>query len=79
MIELVPLCSAVVEVGANLAIGEGPAGHRSVGEIRAARFDGERLQASLAGTAAADWMVRTGTVGVVDVRLTLRTDDGALN
>jgi len=39
---------------------------------------GERLNATLAGSAAADWLVRTGAIGVIDARLTLRTDDGAL-
>ena len=36
------------------------------------------MNATLAGPAAADWLVRTGAIGVVDARLTLRTDDGAL-
>jgi hypothetical protein len=78
MIELIPLCTAVLDVAPPLAIGAGPAGGRSVGEIRAARLEGDRMNASLAGAAAADWMVLNGRVGVVDVRLTVRTDDDAL-
>lgn len=36
------------------------------------------MRASLAGVAAADWMVLNGAVGIIDVRMTLRTDDDAL-
>jgi hypothetical protein len=78
MIELVPLFDAVIDVGTSLDVGAGPAGNRFIGEISAARVEGERIRASLAGAAAADWMVRTGAIAVIDVRLTLRTDDGAL-
>jgi len=78
MLELVPLCTATIDVGANHDIGTGPAGARSVGEIVAATFQGERLRATMFGGAAADWMVRTGTVAIIDVRMTLRTHDGAL-
>lgn len=78
MIELVPLCTATVELAPTLAVGLGPAGERSVGELRAVTVKGDRLRASLAGPAAADWMVRTGAIGVIDARMTLRTEDGAL-
>jgi Protein of unknown function (DUF3237) len=78
MIELVPLCTVELQLAPNLGVGVGPAGDRSVGEIRRANIVGERLRASLAGPAAADWLVRTGAIGVVDARMTLRTDDGAL-
>lgn len=78
MIELLPLGTLIVDVSSNFDIGEGPAGTRSIGEIRAARFEGSRLQASLASPAAADWMVRTGNVATLDVRMLLRSDDGAL-
>lgn len=78
MIDLVPLCTMVVDLEPTLAIGTGPAGDRSVGGIRAVTVAGERLKATLAGPAAADWLVRTGAIGVIDARLTLRTDDGAL-
>jgi hypothetical protein len=61
-----------------MAIGTGPAGDRSVGGIRGVTVAGERLNATLAGAAAADWLVRTGAIGVIDARLTLRTDDEAL-
>lgn len=78
MTEFVPLCTAIVEVGPNLAVGAGPSGDRSIGEIRAVTVTGERMRGTLAGPAAADWMIRTGAIGVLDVRMTIRTDDGAL-
>jgi Protein of unknown function (DUF3237) len=78
MIELVPLCTMVLDLAPSLAVGTGPAGDRSVGEIRAATLSGDRLQGALAGPAAADWLVRTGAIGVIDARMTIRTNDGAL-
>jgi hypothetical protein len=78
MINLIPLCTAVVEVGTSWDVGAGPAGSRSVAEIRSAVFQGERFNASMAGVAAADWMLANGPVAVIDVRMTLKTDDGAL-
>lgn len=78
MLNLKPLFKVVVEVAPNMAVGSTPWGVRSIGEIRSAAVEGERLQASLAGAAAADWMLVGGGVGQIDVRMTLKTDDGAL-
>lgn len=78
MIELVPLCTMTVDLIPTLAIGTGPAGNRSIGGIAGVTVTGERLNATLAGPAAADWLVRSGAIGVIDARITLRTDDGAL-
>jgi hypothetical protein len=78
MIELVPLCTMVLDLAPSMLVGTGPAGDRSIGEIRAATLSGERLQGTLAGPAAADWLVRTGAIGVIDARMTIRTTDGAL-
>ncbi len=56
-----------------------PSGLRMVSEISDARWDGERLHASQKGAAAADWLVLAADgTGLVDVRLLLETDDGAL-
>jgi hypothetical protein len=78
MLELIPLCTAVVQVGPSLMVGNSPAGHRSVGELTSVTIEGERLQGTLAGAAAADWMARNGAIGVIDVRMTIRTHDDAL-
>ena len=58
--------------------GDAPMGHRLVGPIVGARIDGPRLRATQEGTSGADWLIQApdGTV-IVDVRLSLRTDDGA--
>lgn len=43
------------------------------------RLEGERLQASQRGTAAADWLtVGANGIGMLDVRYCVETDDGAL-
>jgi hypothetical protein len=74
MLELIPLCTAVVDVAPPHTVG----GSRSIGEIRSVQLEGERMKASLAGAAAADWMAINGAIAAVDVRMTLLTDDGAL-
>lgn len=78
MLDLKPLCTATVDVAAPIAVGKTPAGVRSIGEIRAATVTGEKISATLAGVAAADWILVTGRVGNIDVRMTLKTQDGAL-
>lgn len=78
MIDLIPLCTVVIDLAPSLAVGVGPAGDRSVGEIRGVTVTGERLNATLTGVAAADWLVRTGAIGVIDARLTLKTSDDVL-
>lgn len=78
MIQLAPLGTMTLELSPTLAVGVGPQGDRSVGGIRSATIAGDRLNASLAGPAAADWLVRAGAIGVIDARLTLRTSDDAL-
>ena len=79
MLELIPLARADVTVGGTVPIGTTPRGQRMIGEIKAARFEGERLRARLVGSASADWaLARPDGVVEVDVRMTLKTDDGAL-
>jgi hypothetical protein len=62
------------------ALLEAPFGGRLIVDVTAARVEGPRLKASLAGSAAADWVTVApdGRTGALDVRATLRTDDGAL-
>ncbi len=78
-VELRPLCSATYELGDTATVSSGPLGTRLVSEIASARFEGERFQASLLGSAAADWAAiePDGRI-LIDVRLTLQTDDGAV-
>lgn len=75
--ELIPLCTARFEVDPPVQFGKTPTGQRSQSDIRAATFEGERLRATLAGSAS-DWLILAGDIGTVDVRMALKTDDGAL-
>lgn len=73
-----PLCHVTYELAEPIAVSSGPSGSRTIGEITAARYEGERLKASLKGQAAADWaFVEPSGRILIDARLTLQTDDGA--
>ncbi|HYZ38129.1 MAG TPA: DUF3237 domain-containing protein [Pseudonocardiaceae bacterium] len=77
-IELIPLGTADVGISPIMIPGT-PSGTRVVVEITSVDCRGERLRAKLKGVAAADWAVVSPTgIGLMDVRLTLETDDGAL-
>lgn len=79
-LELIPLCTATVTPVLAADLGETPAGQRLMVTIREAVWEGERLKARLKeGAVAADWMIVSGDgVGLIDIRLTLETHDGAL-
>lgn len=76
---LMPLSTATLQLGEPVYIPNTPKGTRAIVEIKAARWDGERLKASQKGQAAADWAIASadGTLHI-DVRTTLETDDGAI-
>ena len=77
-IELIPLGTADVGISPIMMPG-GPLGTRVTVEITSVDFRGERLRAKLKGAAAADWaVVSPAGIGLMDVRLTLETDDGGL-
>jgi hypothetical protein len=58
-------------------IGETPAGLRRIAPVTGGTFAGERLSGTVIG--GADWVInRPDGVMVIDVRLTLKTDDGPL-
>ena len=51
----------------------------SPAEVTSGTVEGERLNGTVKGNAAADWMLTDANgVATVDVRITLETDDGAL-
>ncbi len=59
-------------------IGEGPRGGRNIFYVRGGRFEGPRLRGEVL-PGGGDWFLqRPDDVGELDVRITLRTDDGAL-
>jgi hypothetical protein len=77
-IELVPLCTFDIELGDQILVGDGPSGLRVVVEVKDSTVRGERLAGRGKGQVNADWLTVNGTVGNVDVRSLIETDDGAL-
>ncbi len=69
-----------VKLGPTHALLKAPYGARLNVDVLDARIEGERLKASLLGTAAADWVTAApdNKTGALDVRATLKTDDGAI-
>ena len=66
-----------VDFAAVVPLGAGPAGHRGIAPVTGGSFAGERLSGTVAP--GHDWFVtRADGVLVIDVRLMLTTDDGAM-
>jgi hypothetical protein len=78
-IELVPLCTATINLREPFMLPNTPSGTRLIVEVASATFEGERIRGKQKGMAAADWLtVGPDGTGTLDVRATLETDDGAL-
>jgi hypothetical protein len=78
-IELVPLGRMDIVLRDPFVLGGVPAGTFVVAELESARFEGERLQASSKGVANADWVtISPDGTAVIDVKILLESDDGAL-
>lgn len=68
--------SLSVDFAGMSVIGQTPAGLRRIAPVCGGMFSGERLNGTV--LPGADWVInRPDGVMVIDVRLTLRTDDGA--
>jgi hypothetical protein len=66
------------ETGARTVAENGPQGTRTIVQIVGGRFEGPRVKASVQ-TPAGDWITNRADGSYrLDVRLTLKTDDGAL-
>jgi hypothetical protein len=66
------------ETGTRTVIENGPQGTRTVVQVTGGRFEGARLKATVL-TPAGDWITNRADGSYrLDVRLTLKTDDGAL-
>ncbi len=78
-IELQPLGRMEVQISEPIAVGGGPKGSRMVIDVPSVKLTGERINAELATNDAADWATfsEDGKLAALDVRLTLKTDDGA--
>ena len=67
-----------VQTGTRTVVDNGPQGTRTIVQILGGRFEGPRLKASVQ-VPAGDWITnRADGSYKLDVRLTLKTDDGAL-
>src|SRR6202140_5946088 len=68
-----------VMVATPQSIGAVPHGARRTAPITGGDFDGPRLRGTVLPGGSADWLLlRTDGVLELDLRVTLRTDDGAL-
>jgi hypothetical protein len=78
-IQLIPLGTMDIELGEPVIVGDGPKGSRMVVDVLSVKLRGQRVQAELATNDAADWLTVSdnGKLGALDVRLTLKTEDGA--
>jgi hypothetical protein len=78
-IELIPLATMTATLRRPFVVSRTPVGDRLIYEVESGTLVGERIQAKLTGSSAADWLVvgPDGT-GTLDVRAVVETDDGAL-
>ena len=78
-IELVPLCTMRIQHKPPLEVGKGTTGTRLIFEVEHHKMDGERLSGEMAGSASGDWLlIGPDGTGMLDIRATFRTHDGAL-
>ncbi len=60
-------------------LGQTPNGGRKIATVQSGAFQGERIKGTVQPSPGGDWLrMRTDNVLCLDVRLTLKTDDGAL-
>jgi hypothetical protein len=68
-----------VKVGTRLRIGSVPHGTRRTALLGGGTFEGPQLRGTILADSSADWqLLRSDGVLEMDLRFTLRTDDGAL-
>jgi len=73
-----PLFTILLSVSQIQVIGETPTTNRRIGVVSGGRFEGERLSGEVLD-GGSDWQsARADGSTILDVRLTLKTDDGAL-
>ena len=66
------------ETGSRTVIDNGPQGTRTIVQVTGGRFEGPRLKATVQ-TPAGDWITNRADGSYrLDVRMTLKTDDGAV-
>lgn len=60
-------------------VGQTPEGYRMIVNVAGGRFEGPRLKGEVVPMSGADWSrIRSDGSGALDVRMSFKTDDGAL-
>ena len=78
MIQTRPLFKIQVQVPSSMDLGHTPLGARRIAMVGEGSFEGERVRGTVLPGPNGDWLLqRNDGVMVLDVRLTLLTDDGA--
>jgi len=79
MIQTRPLFTLTLEVPSIVDLGATPNGHRRIATVSGGTFKGERMSGTVLAPPGGDWiLVRADGTVVLDVRLTLETDDKQL-
>jgi hypothetical protein len=79
MIQTRHLFTITIEVPRVADLGATPNGHRRIATVAGGTFEGQRLKGKIQPSPGGDWLLlRPDGVLVLDVRLTLETDDGQL-
>ena len=74
-----PLFDIAITVDPPQDLGKTPLGMRRIVPVTGGKFEGKRLSGTIMPTAAADWiLIRADGSFQLDVRLTLKTNDGEL-
>jgi len=77
-LELIQLCTVDTTLSDPIFVGDSPSGLQLIVELSDGVFNGERLNGKSLGVPGADWITISGSVGTLDVRTTMETDDGAI-
>jgi hypothetical protein len=73
------LFEARIQLAEPMHVGQTPEGYRMIVNVAGGRFEGPRLKGHVVPMSGADWSrIRADGAGALDVRLCLKTDDGAL-
>jgi hypothetical protein len=79
MIASRPAFTLILNVPLIEDLGVTPLGHRRIATVTGGSFEGERLRGTVVSPPSGDWLLlRSDGVMCLDVRLTLKTNDGAL-
>jgi hypothetical protein len=71
------LLTLQAQLAPSLDAGDGPLGRRTLNAVAQGHFEGERLRGRI-NPGTGDWMLTRQKMRVVDARIVLITDDGAL-